>query len=201
MEPVRFDTLLDEILGTRSHVRVLRALAQAPSDLNVSGRELARRAGVSHPRTSEILADLTEWQIVVARRQITYALYELNKSHALASPLLRLFDAEAGIGDDLMTFLAQRVARSHRHVRAAVLFGDTDTAPNLAVLTAPGRELDVEIGLAGLKDAVRRRYGCELELVVMGRRQALELVRQGNPTWTRIAETHVPVFRMFPRVR
>src|SRR5680860_1614683 len=46
--PMRFDSPIDDLFLNRSHVRILRALLRLPEGLPASGREIARRAGVTH---------------------------------------------------------------------------------------------------------------------------------------------------------
>jgi hypothetical protein len=86
-------------------------------------------------------------------------------------------------------------------VRSAVLVDDPDHDLHLVVLTAPGQEMDVDLGLEPVIAEVRRRYGNRVERLVVARRRAVELVRSGDPAWRRIARDGIPVFRTFPRVR
>jgi hypothetical protein len=41
-------SMLDDLLRTRTHVRVARALFRLPQGFAASGREIARRAGVDN---------------------------------------------------------------------------------------------------------------------------------------------------------
>jgi DNA-binding transcriptional ArsR family regulator len=205
---MRFEQPLDDAIGALSLVRILRTLALAPPELNLTGRGVARRAGISHPQASRSLRSLARQGLVVERRFGTYALYEFNRRHVLAGPLRMLFEFEEAVGEDLFTFLARAVAERSRHVRAALLFGDVVWGPQdrsgeleLAVLCAPDRELDVEAAMVDLGDEVRRRYGNPLRVLVDSRKRAIECVRQNEGPWPRIARDGIPVFRLFPRVR
>lgn len=198
---MKFDVPLDDILRSRSHIRILRVLISVAPELNLSGRDVARRSGVSHSRASRVLTELGEQGIVTARRHAGYALYELNKAHVLAGAVRRLFDAEQEVAEDLLTVLGRGVSRSSRHVRSAVLVDDPDDDLELVLLTAPGQEMDVDLGLEPVIEEVRRRYGNRVERLVVARRRAVELVRSGDPAWRRIARNGIPVFRTIPRVR
>lgn len=198
---MKFDVPLDDILRSRSHIRILRVLISVAPELNLSGRDVARRSGVSHPRASRVLTELGEQGIVTERRHAGYALYELNKAHVLAGAVRRLFDAEQEVAEDLLTVLGRGVSRSSRHVRSAVLVDDPDDDLELVLLTAPGQEMDVDLGLEPVIEEVRRRNGNRVERLVVARRRAVELVRSGDPAWRRIARDGIPVFRTFPRVR
>jgi DNA-binding transcriptional ArsR family regulator len=197
---MRFHHALDDTLGTRSGVRVLRVLAEAPPDENLTGREVARRAGISHPQAGRTLRELAEVGLVTERRFGTYALYEFNRDHWLARPVHALFEAEAGAAEELVALLAARVARC-RDARAAVLTNDPQDDVEMVVLTAPGRDWDVSAALEPLGREVRHRFGSRMRTTVIERKRALDLVRRGNPRWTRIAAAGIPVYRVFPRVR
>lgn len=205
---MRFDQPLDDALGARSLVRILRMLVLAPPEVNLTGREVGRRARVSHPQASRCLRSLAGQGLVVERRFGTYALYEFNRRHVLARPLRLLFEFEEAAGEELITFLARAVAERSQYVRAAVLFGDvawgrqgSNGELELAVLCGPDRELDVEAAMIDLDEEVRRRYGNRLRVLVESRKRAIECVRQGEGPWPQIARDGIPVFRVFPRVR
>jgi DNA-binding transcriptional ArsR family regulator len=205
---MRFDQPLDDALGALSLVKILRTLVLAPAELNLTGREVARRAGISHPQASRSLRNLAGQGLVVERRFGTYALYEFNRRHILARPLQMLFEFEETVGEELFTFLRRAVADRRSHLRAAVLFGDVvwgrqDRTGDLelAVLCAPDRELDVEAAMVDLGDEVRRRYGNHLRILVESRKRAIECARQGQGPWPRIARDGIPMFRLFPRFR
>jgi len=57
---MRLDRPLDDLFERGSHVRVLRALHELPDGFRTSARELARRASVSHPTASRVLAALLD---------------------------------------------------------------------------------------------------------------------------------------------
>ena len=83
---------LDRILGSRSHVRVLRAMVTKDPEESVGAREIARLAGVSHPRAAKVLSELRFAQFVVATKTRWGTVYDLNDEHFLAPQLWTLFD-------------------------------------------------------------------------------------------------------------
>jgi hypothetical protein len=98
------------------------------------------------------------------------------------------------------------VAARSEHVRGALLGGDLAWGEEIggeviemAVLTAPGRQVAVWERFLSLRDRVRRRFGSDLELLVESRRRAAELARKGREPWRRIADYGVPLYRTFPR--
>jgi DNA-binding transcriptional ArsR family regulator len=76
---MRFDSPIDDIFLNRSHVRILRALHHLPEGLPASGREIARRAGVTHPTALRTLAVLVNVGLVTAARSSAGDAYELNR--------------------------------------------------------------------------------------------------------------------------
>jgi predicted nucleotidyltransferase len=82
---------LDEILGRRSKVRLLRALG--PLDRPVSGREAARLAGLSH-RAITALDELAALGVVIRREAAGQHLYTFNREHVLANAIQHVFADE-----------------------------------------------------------------------------------------------------------
>jgi DNA-binding transcriptional regulator YhcF (GntR family) len=206
MNGMRFDTPLDDAFRSGSHVKVLRVLALPPPNYNLSGRELAKRARISHPRASKVLADMAGQGLVSTWRGSGYALHELNTDHILARVLRRLFEAEQDIPEHLLSFLSEGIAQRSQHVRAALVYGPAawaDPGPDgdvhLAVLCAPERDLEVEVAMHDLAEQFRRVFGNHLTPLVETRRRAIELARQGRQPWRRISVEGIPVFGRFPR--
>ncbi len=85
---------LDEILASRSHVRVLRVLGLLGNDINLTGRDIARRAGISRTRTQDMLDELVAIAVVAKYPGATWAIYEINDDHPMAEAIRSLFQAE-----------------------------------------------------------------------------------------------------------
>lgn len=201
---------LDQALRSRSHVRVLRALEALPRGFAVSAREVARRAGVSHPTASAVLASLRDQGLVVAQRAPHGAAIQLNRDHVLAAPLVALFDHERRSSDELVSLLREELRRHTDTVRAAYLFGSAargELAPrgdiDLAVVSPGSREEEVRTRLEPVADAVRRRFGNEVSLVVAT--SSVESLRRpgrpGRALWRRIVEEGIPLLRSAERTK
>jgi hypothetical protein len=85
---------LDHILGSRTHVRVLRVLVALDRGINLTARGVARRAAASHGRVLETLRNLVSAGIVTAHRTPTHSIYCLSDDHPLTAPVRSLFDTE-----------------------------------------------------------------------------------------------------------
>ena len=88
------DMPLDDLLASRSHVRVLRVLIWFGDDINLTGRDVARHAGISHTRAQEVLQTLIAAGVVTRYREATWAIYELNAQSKLAPLVRSLFKRE-----------------------------------------------------------------------------------------------------------
>ena len=85
---------LDDILASRSHIRVLRVLALLGNDINLTGRDIARRAGISRTRAQAVLVELVASSVVARYPGATWAIYEINVDHPMAEGIPSLFKAE-----------------------------------------------------------------------------------------------------------
>ncbi len=97
---------LEEILGTRNRVRVLRALYLRDG---LSGRGVARAAGVAPSAAKETLDELVAAGLAFRVGDGRRICYELNRSHYLTSSLDALFARERALPGDLVRFLRRRL--------------------------------------------------------------------------------------------
>jgi predicted nucleotidyltransferase len=194
---VRLDVPLDDLFLNRSHVRVLRALHKLPEGFVASGRELARRAGVTHPTALKALSLLVNVGVVTADRGLVGDVYELNRNHLFAAHVVSLFEAEAAIGVELAAVLREGLHTLTDKVESATLFGSAvwgESSPrsdvDVAVSCAPGDLEEVESALEELAETVQRRFGNQLSpLVDSGRRKRRPAI------WKRIESEGVPLIR------
>jgi DNA-binding transcriptional ArsR family regulator len=194
---MRFDLPLDDIFLNRSHVRVLRALHRLPDGFPASGRELARRSGVTHPTALRALRDLVDTGLVTAGRRSASDAYELNRDHVLADRLADLYRAESGSGKKLESFLRDQLLALTDKVEWATLFGsvawggstptsDVDLAVSCAALDVG----EVERTLDFLSDSVWRRFGNRVNPLINTRKQ-----RPRSGIWKRLEKEGVPLIR------
>lgn len=169
---------LDEALGTRSKVRILRVLLEQENRL--SGREVARQAGTAARTARLALEELCDLGLVDREESGREHLFLINRQHALIKHgLEELFTAERrtvdAIFDRLQSTCSQLSQARPDTIRAAWLFGSAmrgeDTLASdldLLVLT-DGLE-----GIDGLREEfvevvrdMAREYGLELSPVIM----------------------------------
>jgi predicted nucleotidyltransferase len=179
-----FDSL-DHVIGSRTKVRLLRILMSLPYP--VSGREVARRAGVS-PIALQSLDELT--QLGVVERTITSGLhlYSICRTHRLHNALEHLFKEESIRSGEILDRLT-RVLEDTGAVVAAVIFGSTVRGE-----AAAGSDLDLFVvvedqeNIESVEDTLNEsalefteQYGVRLSPIVVSRDQAAHQYEQGAP--------------------
>jgi DNA-binding transcriptional ArsR family regulator len=194
---MRFDSAIDDLFLNRSHVRILRALHHLPEGLPASGREIARRAGVTHPTAQKALAVLVDAGVAIAGRGPQSNAYELNRNHFFAERIADLYRAEASVQEELASFLREELISRTDKVEWATIFGSivwggsTPTSDiDLAVSCSSADASEVEDVLNDLSDASRRQFGNHVSPLINTRKQ-----RPKSGIWRRIEKEGVPLIR------
>ena len=200
--PMRFSNPLDDLFQSRSHVKVLRALSAIPEGLEVSIREVARRAGVSHPTASGVLEAFRQQGVVHVTRTPWADEIRVNARHVLWSHVLPVLRWERGLKDELVTFLADEISAHAPWASGAYLFGSSSRDD-----MEPGSDIDVAVTCQkervaetkGVMDAIAERtaerFGNRLSAIV-GSRPVETAKRSGQPgsgLWKQIANEGIPL--------
>jgi predicted nucleotidyltransferase len=182
---MRLDAPLDDVFGSASHVKLLRALYALPAEMGTSGRDLARRAGVSHPRANQVLADLAEQGLVAVQRLPRTELYRVNRHHALTEPITKLFGLEPVLKFELLSLVGRELKVRRLPVTEARIFGSAargTMAPasdvDLALVTTRESVAAVEAAAQEIAETVRERFGTRLNVLVGS--PSLERLRKGR---------------------
>jgi predicted nucleotidyltransferase len=200
---MRLDQPLDDVFASASHVRLLRALFGLPSGMGRSGRDLARRAGVSHPRANQVLADLSDQGLAQVQRLPRTDLYSVNRHHALAKALGELFELEPKLKFDLLSLVASELKVRHLPVKEARIFGSAARgamAPgsdvDLALVTSRESVAAVEAAAQEIAEQARERFGTRLNVLVGSPSlERLSTSRQaGHGVWQAIERDGLDVF-------
>ena len=122
---------------------VLRALAGTDAPLGV--REVARVAGVSANRASQVLSQLADHGVIIVEEHGAVRLCRLNRDHLATEPLLALVELRAR----LLAFLRDEVGSWRRRAVHVSLFGsaargDGDTRSDLDLLVVRPDDADEE---------------------------------------------------------
>lgn len=194
-----FEQPLDSVLGTRGSLAVLRALVDLPSGLSVSARDLARRAGVSHPTVLSVVDKLHNQGLIRARREPKRDSYGLNDNHVLSAKLSEVFAWERSLPEELLKVLRIEVKNALPGVRLAMLFGSavatglTATSDIDLLLLVP-KTHDVETRVMQLQDVIQERFGNRLSVLTEFITKNEFIKRSSrNPLWRRILKEGRPL--------
>ncbi len=170
---------LDAVLSAPSRVAVLRAMVRAKSPL--SGRALARLAGINHQGAAVALAALAKLGLVERRPSGRSDQWRLDRRRWLMTELLLpLFEREAEHADAV----ADAVKKGLRGKAASVLLAGAAAKGRLE----PGRALELIVvegtmgrrtlseALRGLESLLLERWTLRLEVRVLTRREASRAV-------------------------
>ncbi|MEX1046163.1 MAG: nucleotidyltransferase domain-containing protein [Actinomycetota bacterium] len=200
---MRLDRSLDDLFRSASYVRVLRALFELPEGFATSARDIARRAGVSHPTASGALASFSEQGVVLKRRAARGDQFELNRDHIAVGEMEGVFEWERKVLGELVAFLGKRLKRKIPGVREAFLFGSVarsemkaDSDIDLALICTKTGASRAEDALEDLAGEVRARFGNRLNTIVAT--EPLRTIVRTAPgprrrLWERIRDEGLPV--------
>jgi predicted nucleotidyltransferase len=101
---MRFTRYLEELLGARSDVKILRTLCRYPTK-EFSESELARVSGAGQKTVNRAMPRYVSYGIVSARTIGRANVYTLNPEHYVVGQLRSLFRAEDGAKSELKRLL------------------------------------------------------------------------------------------------
>lgn len=111
------------VLGEDAQTRALRFLWRSRAEW--SGREIARKVGLSAPACHEALKKLDARGLVLLRRVSNVHLYRINpENYLVTSVFARLFEAEAAMPKKIAALVTKSLAHSpEARIVSIVLFG------------------------------------------------------------------------------
>jgi DNA-binding transcriptional ArsR family regulator len=118
---MRFHNILDEILGNRTKVKLLRAFTTYPGK-EFSESELQRIAGIPQASVHRNVGALFENGLLQRRRIGKANLYSMNRGHVLFPTIDSLFEEERNLLKKLKKTIAGKINKIPE-VKLAVLFG------------------------------------------------------------------------------
>jgi len=168
---MRLNLGLSDLLASPNHLGVLRALSLLPVGLERSGRDIARRVGVSQPTAARVLDDLASHGAVMVRRVPPAKYYALNRDHVLVRAVLEALASERGMREQLLHYVLEELQPIG--VTDVRLFGSAareemrpDSDVDLALVTTQGRRDKVLDATGDLHDQVWRRFGVRPSFLV-----------------------------------
>jgi predicted nucleotidyltransferase len=166
-----FHRVLDVVFSTWSHIAVLRVLQD--SAVGMTGREIARLAGMNHRSCLKALTTLEG--IAVVNRQMGGRdhLFSLNREHLLvAEGILPLLKLERHFLDELSHHLKKKMGRT---AQSMILFGSvarkletTYSDLDVCFVVRNGQEKETVLeGVNGVSQTIRQRFGASLSPFVI----------------------------------
>jgi predicted nucleotidyltransferase len=148
---MRFNNVLEDILGKRSNVSILRVLADKNAEL--TGRRIAVLTGLNH-RTCLLSLEGLQRQGFITRRSVGSAnLYRLKRENFLIEQgILPLLKLEKGLIISMIAPVLDIIEKEARpHVQSVVLFGSVARAEE-----EPDSDIDLCLILdeQGLKERI-----------------------------------------------
>jgi predicted nucleotidyltransferase len=161
-----FHRVLDHVFSTWSHIAVLRALQDTAHPL--TGREVARLAGMNHRSCLRALSALEDLHLMTRQRGGRDHLFALNRDHILVKrAILPLLAQERRFLGDLLGLINRNLAQNTESI---ILFGSVarkeETASSdmdlcLVVRTEGGKKHAQEV-VHRLVPKCQRLYGAYL---------------------------------------
>lgn len=179
---------LDEVLGTRALVRVLRVLAAHGGSLAVA--DIARRARLTLPSVRTALRRLLDLEVATAIGAGRSMVSALRQDHPLVPVLVSLFSAEQEQATAVLDAVREAAGRLDPTPWAVWVYGSVargeDNAASdidIALVTAapePGAQADA------LRDAVSRTHAASAErvsVITMAPADVRRAAREKTPFW------------------
>jgi len=117
---------LDDILDTRSKIKIIRLFISKREDFMASGREIAKLVGLTPPAAHSTLKELYNQDIL--KREIIgkQHIYRINFSNRIVKDILQpAFQKERSIKEDIKDFLSKKIAerRINKDIVSLMLYG------------------------------------------------------------------------------
>jgi predicted nucleotidyltransferase len=185
---MKFHGISTTLFGSPARAAVLTTMLRSAGE-ELTGREVARRSGVSPPRAIEALRVLERERLCFQRRVGRASLWKFNSHHFLAKRLAPLADLESAPRKALTDLLSRNLAGA----KEAYLFGSVAEAKDewdsdidlLVVFSDDRARRRWQAGLPALQDTVLERFGNHLQPVAythrsLARRGAKRLLEQAR---------------------
>lgn len=159
---MRFTKYLEELLDTKSDVKILRILCKYPTK-EFSESELARVSGVGQKTANRAMPKYVSYGIVSVRTIGKANVYTLNSGHYIVGQLRLFFQAEERAKLELKRLL-ENTFRGDKAVISLVIFGSVASGKeepisdiDVFVLTRDKEGTNEKLQRAG--EAVMKRFG------------------------------------------
>jgi predicted nucleotidyltransferase len=176
---MKFHNILDEILGNKTKVRLLRAFFTYP-EKGFTESELERIAGIPQASVHRNVKSLLDNGLLDRKRIGKANLYSLNKEHILYPLLFRNFEAERNVLVELKNIIEESV-KSLPQIELAVLFGSIVKGMERAdsdvdiFIVCKGEKSELEDKLTDLTKISQNKFGNPVSLMIKHKEELQDL--------------------------
>jgi len=159
---MRFTRYLEELLSTKSDIKILRTLCKYPTkEFNES--ELARVSGVGQKTVNRAMPKYVSYGIVSARTIARANVYSLNSGHYIVGQLSSLFQAEDGAKLELKRLL-RNAFKEDKAIASLVMFGSVargkeEPTSDIDVLVLTKDKEKAKEKLQVVEEATMKKFG------------------------------------------
>jgi predicted nucleotidyltransferase len=195
---MRFHEPLDDILGSRIKVRILRVLHGTRGQF--TGRELSRLVGYSPTHTISTLRNLESEGLVLSRRAGKTDLFSLNeRSPAVSAALDPIFEWEKGLFSDLAGIFDKALGERLLEVRlfGSVARGDERRDSDVDILLVVPDDSDIELTekeVAAAAIEAGNSFGTPVVPFVVTASEYDKKVRSKRGFWKEIPENSIAIY-------
>ncbi len=175
---MQFHTYLEEILGSKVKVKVVRTLLRHPNK-SYTGRELARQIqGISHMAVFNSLKDITSFNLIKVEFHGKTQLIRLNKRSYLYQALRSAFKYEDATLNNLLKLL-KGIFSKQKEIKQAVLFGSIargeeklDSDIDLLIITENKEKINRLI--SNNQKKITERFGNVMSVLALNKKEFKE---------------------------
>jgi len=190
---------LDEILGTRSLVRVLRVLAVHRGTLGVA--DIAQRAALTLPSVRAALHQLMQLEVVSTVAAGRTMVARLRGDHPLVSTLLALFAAERDQSAAVLEAVREAARRLRPPPAAVWLYGsvartsdDATSDIDIALVTTAPAPMTQADGIRQAVSRINAATADRLSIITMTPADIRRAARQRTGFWKNLERDAVVLF-------
>lgn len=176
---MKFHNILDEILGNKTKVRLLRAFFTYP-EKGFTESEFQRIAGIPQASVHRNVKSLIDNGLLDRKRIGKANLFSLNKEHILYPLLNSNFEAERNVLQELKNMIAESV-KNLPQIELAVLFGSIIKSTERAdsdvdiFIVCKGETSKLEHKLKDLSKSSQNQFGNPVSLMIKQKRELQDL--------------------------
>lgn len=167
---MKFHNILDEMLGNKTKVRLLRVFFTYP-EKGFTESELERIAGIPQASVHRNVKSILNNGLLDRKRIGKANLYSLNEEHILYPLLFSNFEAERNVLVELKNMIAESV-KNQPQIELAVLFGSIIKGMERAdsdvdiFIVCKGEKSELEDKLTDLTNISQNKFGNPVSLMI-----------------------------------